>query len=265
MRFFLFSLLLVVAARAQQTCLGAATDDSVDSQTSLCPTSDPYCVKFSSQSTTNGGFCSECATQSMFGGCSCDSATSYCTMENSQAGRCIAYTKLNFPCFVDGDCQRQILNAYLQQTVEQPLLCVNSRCKPCKPSNWAQYTAHSRLTEFLCEGYDAALSNQLGRYATKTMRPGTRFTCDSNGNIVYLNSTVNFAFGYPSGDPANWSPTTTGATGASTTGAAVASTSGGGITTAANSDNNENSLAYNLLPVHALMFTASALMFALYI
>ena len=58
----------------------------------------------------------------------------------------------------------------------------------------------------MCAGFSSSLSDEHGHYSTTTSRPGTSFYCNSAGNIVYNNSVVNYTYGYPYGNIAQWTP-----------------------------------------------------------
>jgi len=104
---------------------------------------------------------------------------------------------------------------------EEVTYCVNSVCSTCSPTRFASANPTPIAT---CAGFNSVMSNTLQRYATSTNRPGTMYTCNSNGTIIMLNSTIDFGFGFPGPDRNAWSPSIGNGVGVSTSTSAAAAT-----------------------------------------
>jgi hypothetical protein len=142
------------------------------------------------------------ATPVAGGSCDCDARTSYCSQKSDQgSGQCLSYTMLNQFCTMDSDCQttvtRSLPSGGSVQLPDEHLFCVNSACKPCNPATW-------NSGNVTCPGYSATLSSSLGRYATTSRLSAVVYTCLSNGDIVFLQDTVDYDYGYPCGNRALW-------------------------------------------------------------
>ena len=148
----------------------------------------PYCLKTDSTDQGSGGICTSCAIEGSIpgsvtgGSCACDARTQSCNLQ----GRCVDYTLLGRSCSSDGECRRSQTAANGRREIVEPLFCVKSMCKPCSPTAWGQYVGEVGVANITCGGFNEALSEKLGRYATESVLPGVSFTCDADGNIVYL-------------------------------------------------------------------------------
>jgi len=177
----------------------------------------PYCLKTDSTDLGSGGICTSCAIEmatpgNLVGGsCACDARTQTCNLQ----GRCVDYTLLGRSCSSDGECRRSQTAANGRRQTVEALFCVKSVCKPCSPSAWEQYVGEVGVVNITCGGFNEALSEKLRRYATESVLPGVSFTCDADGNIVYLDfgagvtsPAPDWEYGCEGCDPDNWRPPT---------------------------------------------------------
>ncbi len=201
---------VVALASAQTSCVQSG-------QGQYCALETPWCVQRAARSS----FCSPCSRAIYEGGgsCQCDPTTSYCSSASGTIGYCLPYTTLGKSCKADADCKTTTYNSYFGTVTEEITYCVNSVCSTCSPTRFASANAGPIVT---CAGFDSVKSNTLQRYATSTNRPGTMYTCNSNGTIVMLNSTIDFSFGFPGPDRNAWSPSIGNGVGVSTSTSAAA-------------------------------------------
>lgn len=198
-----------------------------------CPLANPWCIQVAGFTS----FCSACTSGLQFGGgsCECDPSTSYCSSSTAHIGSCRLFTIVGKACNSDGDCITKTDNSYFGSRTEEFMYCVNKTCRPCSPEKWAQNNVGGASGIVTCAGFDSAMSDRLGRYATATTRPGTQYRCSSDGMIVMVNNTVDYNYQYngPAGDRANWSPTTGSTSASSTLSATLSATAGVSSTTGA--------------------------------
>lgn len=185
-------------------------------QSPTCDVTAPYCVYRGSQQQPN--VCGQCQVRGAYaeaggGSCQCDMRTRYCEQGGSLAGTCQPLTLLDAVCADDLDCRtttRVIVSNFPSITTEvrvnEQLYCVFNRCKPCDPQRWQDAVGTPGVATRKCPGYNAALSNRLGRYATTVSRPNYEYTCTTAGDLLVLNATVDYNLDYPLGDRALWQP-----------------------------------------------------------
>ena len=221
----LLCLLVVVWA---QGCPDPQPASNVNFKQSIgCDVTAPYCVYRGSQQQPN--VCAQCQVRGSWieaggGSCQCDMRTQYCEQGGELAGTCQPLTKLNDVCADDLDCRtttRVIVSNFPSITTEtrtnEQLFCVFNRCKPCDPSTWSDFVGQIGVATRQCSGYNAALSDRLGRYATTVSRPNYEYTCTNLGDLVVINATINYNLGYPLGDRSLWTPSPSSVPGSSST------------------------------------------------
>jgi hypothetical protein len=172
------------------------------------------------------------------GSCYCDPSTSHCSILDGQVGKCAPSSIYNKPCSVDNDCVVHATTTLYTNWIEEVMYCVNQLCKPCSPALWATYNNGAVNGTITCMGYSSVLSNNYGHYTTAYPLPKFTFRCGANGDIVVVNSTLDFAYQYPYGDPSTWRPGTS-----TITGAAVPSTTTTGGSKSGGGQSNSNSPA----------------------
>jgi hypothetical protein len=211
-------LAIAIVADAQTAC----------SSVGQCPLAQPVCQQF----TQSFFACAACppdyARMGGGGSCYCDASQAYCSSAQTTLATCRLATIINAPCTVDGDCVTHASNTLHANAVDQSMYCIGGKCKPCNPATWSKYQIGGPSLRYTCPGYDPVLSNQYNRYMTGSPMPGFTFTCTSAGDILVLNSTIDFNYGYPGGDRSKWTPTSavvaTTATTATASTAATATT-----------------------------------------
>jgi len=196
---YLALVLLVIAllADAQTAC----------SSVSQCSLTQPVCQQY----TQSFFACAVCPPDSWRivggGSCFCDASQAYCSRAQPTLATCRLWSIMNKACSVDSDCVTYTSNTLHNNVPDQTLYCVGNKCKPCNPATWSQYQIGGPSLRYTCPGYDPVRSNQYGRYMTGSPMPGFTFTCVQSGDIVVLNSTIDFNYGYPGGDRSKWAPT----------------------------------------------------------
>lgn len=200
----------------------------------------PYCLKTDPTDQGSGGICTSCAIEGSIpglgtgGSCMCDARTQTCNLQ----GRCVDYTLLGRSCSSDGECRRSQTAANGRRDVVEGLFCVKSVCKPCSPDAWDEFVGPVGVANITCGGFNEALSQKLGRYAMESVLPGVSFTCNADGDIVYLDfgsgvssPAPDWEFGCEGCDPDTWQPARTIDTSLSST-SSSSSTSGNTTTSA---------------------------------
>jgi len=191
---------IFVALATAQACSSAAS----------CPLDKSICQPI----TIATKQCSPCSMQASTlvggGSCYCDPSKGFCATAQAQLGTCQPYTVYNKVCSKDTDCQTRADNVFFTNYISENLYCINKLCKPCSPALWDQYNTGGPNRTYVCPGYDAHLSNTYGRYAVGSSLPKFTFQCSASGDIVVLNSVLDFNYQYPGGDRSNWTPATTG-------------------------------------------------------
>jgi len=172
------------------------------------------------------------------GSCFCDASTHYCSSVQGQIGVCAPYSIYNKACQADSDCLTRVTNDVHDNWPNEVLYCVNQLCKPCSPALWAQYKNGDANGVYTCAGYNKELSDNVMHYATATSLPKFMFRCAANGDIVVVNSTIDWNYQYPYGDRSSWTYSTS-----TITGAAAPS----GSTTTTGSGKGQSSTAATLL------------------
>lgn len=167
------------------------------------------------------------------GSCNCDPRTNYCKQGGNDAGSCRPYTRLDKQCISNQDCRTETnvittINPVIQTEMkgDESMHCVNGFCKPCDPNVWRDIVGTPGVATIKCAGYSESVSNQLGRYVTETARPGFEYTCTLTGNIIVVNDTIDYNYGYDSGDWTTWTPATSSSSSSSGTATSGASTTG---------------------------------------
>lgn len=125
----------------------------------------------------------------------------------------------------DSECRTYVDNLLGNGMLDQSLFCINQLCKPCSPALWTQYNTGGATGVYTCAGYSKVVSDMLGRYATSTPMPAFSFRCASNGDIIVVNSTIDWNYQYPYGDRSTWRPGTSTFAAATVATAATTSTS----------------------------------------
>ena len=210
-----------------------------------CPLQQPVCQQYT-QSFFACATCPPTAYRIVGGGsCYCDASQAYCSSAQTTLATCRLTTLTNQACTSDADCMTRASNTLQSNVPDQILYCIGNKCKPCNPATWSQYQIGGPSLRYTCPGYDPVLSNQYGSYMTGSPMPGFTFTCTQAGDILVLNSTIDFNYGYPGGDRSKWTPTsavvattaaatsTATATSTSTTGAAASGSGSVSSTTGA--------------------------------
>lgn len=221
----IFALVVVVVIA---TLASAQSCNSVG-QANECSLQTPWC-------TQNGGrsyACSACTRGIYEGGgsCQCDPTTSYCSSATNTIGACLPYTTLGKSCQSDANCKTTTVNSYFGTVTEETTYCVNGACRQCSPARFAAANPSNPIVT--CGGFDSTISDRIRRYATSTNRPGTMYTCGSDGNIIMVNSTIDFSFGFPGPDRNAWSPSIGNGVAVSTSSTAAAALATSGTTTTA--------------------------------
>jgi hypothetical protein len=225
----LVAMAAVAAVHAQTAC----------SSFIQCPLAQPVCQQY----TLSFYACAACSPTAwrMAGGgsCYCDASQAYCSNAQATLASCRLTTLTNNPCTVDSDCITYATNTMHSNAPDQVMYCIGNKCKPCNPATWSKYDIGGPSRRYTCPGYDPVLSNQYNRYMTGSPMPGFTFTCTQAGDILVLNSTINFNYGYPGGDRSTWTPTS--AVVATTAGGATTATAGTATTGAAGSTSGTGS------------------------
>jgi hypothetical protein len=86
----------------------------------------------------------------------------------------------------------------------EKLFCVNGVCKPCNPTEWAAQIGTLGVAALTCPGYSESISTNIARYATASRLSGSSYTCTTDGDFVWLNTTVDYNYQYPCGNRALW-------------------------------------------------------------
>jgi len=217
-------LAIAIVADAQTAC----------SSVGQCPLAQPVCQQFT-QSFFACAACPPTAYRIVGGGsCYCDASQAYCSSAQPTLATCRLWSIMNKACSTNADCETRTSNTLQSNVPDQILYCIGNKCKPCNPATWSQYQIGGPSLRYTCPGYDPVLSNQYNRYMTGSPMPGFTFTCTSAGDILVLNSTIDFNYGYPGGDRSKWAPTSAVvATTATTASAATTSTTATATTGAA--------------------------------
>ena len=206
----IFSTIVSFAAAQQCTNTG---------QGSPCPLDRPWCTQRGSFTS----FCSACSRTIQYGGgsCQCDPSISYCSSSNGAIGTCQLYTLVGKACGADSDCVTKTSNSFFGTVTEESIYCVNNTCQPCSPSVWAEFSFGGPSGIITCGGFDSTISNRLQRYATVNTRPGTAYTCRSDGMIIMINNTIDYGYQFPGPDYNAWGPSVGNGVGVSTSTAAA--------------------------------------------
>ena len=209
---FIVAALAIVVATAQSCDYIGNPGAEAAFQNEDCPFDKPYC-RLVGDADSAGGFCLPCdPSHDGWAPCSCDPATSYCGRQTVLAGSCEPYTILDRACSKDDDCVTYVDSVVaiepevvIESVVDQRLYCVNDVCKPVTAKQWKKTYGDIGET-YTCPGYDERASNELGRYAVATMRPGTSFTLTDEGDVQVIDSTIDYNYGFPGGDRSQWQP-----------------------------------------------------------
>jgi len=190
-------------------CLNAEVG-SLMGQDNICEIDSPYCNWTEQKTRKRCGTCRVGQSMPAYGGsCDCDARTSFCDQQSGLVGgQCTQYTLLDTLCTTDDNCKTTTTRTSIAGTsitvTNERLFCVKGKCKPCQPDVWLSQKGELGVASIVCPGYDATLSNNLARYATESRLPAVEYTCDADGNIVYLQPTVDYNYEFSCGDRSQW-------------------------------------------------------------
>lgn len=146
--------------------------------------------------THRSGSVSRAATPDQGNLCNCPVGY-YCRQITNfnDAGTCVPYIKLGWPCYSDDDCVSATGHAYGslalddQSTKEGLLFCYEGTCSECNPNVWASghpsFPGLSAIEQpYTCPGISMPLSQLYGFDYYLSNRPGETRTCFRNGTLV---------------------------------------------------------------------------------